>query len=203
MVERLKRKFGVEVTTAPAKIAYRETIRGSAKATRPPREADRRPRPVRRVQHRDRSRSLTATGSSTRTRSSVGAIPHQFIPSIEKGIVKTMSEGVISGNPMVDLKVTLVDGKFHPVDSSDMAFQIAGSMALKDAVETGRRRSARADRRSRSDRARGLHRRHHGRPQLQARQDRGHGAGRVGASSVSEPRCHRPRSRATSSTCGR
>jgi elongation factor G len=134
MIERLKRKFGVEVTTAPAKIAYRETIRGPAKGL---------------------GRHVKQTGGHGQyavcnieieplahgdgfvydDKIFGGAIPHQFIPSIEKGIVRTMSEGVISGNPMVDLKVTLVDGKFHPVDSSDMAFQIAGSMALKDAVE--------------------------------------------------------------------
>ena len=134
MIERLKRKFGVEVTTAPAKIAYRETIRGKAKA---------------------QGRHVKQTGGHgqyavcdieieplPRGEGFVyedkifgGAIPHQFIPSVEKGIVRTMAEGVLSGNPMVDVKVTLLDGKFHAVDSSDMAFQIAGSIALKEAVE--------------------------------------------------------------------
>jgi elongation factor G len=133
-MERLKAKFGVEVTAKPAKIAYRETIRSKGKA---------------------QGRHVKQTGGHgqyavceieieplPRGEGFVyedkifgGAIPQQFIPSIEKGIVKTMSEGVLSGNPMVDIKVTLVDGKFHSVDSSDMAFQIAGSLALKEAVE--------------------------------------------------------------------
>jgi elongation factor G len=133
-MERLRAKFGVEVDAKPAKIAYRETVRGKGKA---------------------QGRHVKQTGGHGQyavceieleplprgegfiyeDKIFGGAIPQQFIPSIEKGIVKTMSEGVISGNPMVDVKVTLVDGKFHSVDSSDMAFQIAGSLALKEAVD--------------------------------------------------------------------
>ena len=134
MIERLKRKFGVDVTTAPAKIAYRETIRGKASAVG---------RHVKQTGGHGQYAVCNieieplprGEGFVYEDKIFGGAIPQQFIPSVEKGIVKTMSEGVISGNPMVDVKVVLVDGKFHAVDSSDMAFQIAGSIALKDAVE--------------------------------------------------------------------
>ncbi len=134
MVQRLKRKFGVEVNSRPAKIAYRETIRSKAKAVG---------RHVKQTGGHGQYAVCTieiepvprGEGFVYEDKIFGGAIPSSFIPSIEKGIVKTMSEGVISGNPMVDVKVTLVDGKFHAVDSSDMAFQIAGSLALKDGVE--------------------------------------------------------------------
>ena len=134
MAERLRRKYGVDVLTHPAKIAYRETLRGKAKVTG---------RHVKQSGgHGQYAVCILEVEPTARGEGFVyedkifgGAIPSQFIPSIEKGIVKTMAEGTVSGNPMVDIRITLVDGKFHAVDSSDMAFQIAGSLALKEAAE--------------------------------------------------------------------
>jgi elongation factor G len=133
-MSRLKAKFGVEVEHHPAKIAYRETIRGKASVVG---------RHVKQTGGHGQYAVCNieieplprGEGFVYEDKIFGGAIPQQFIPSIEKGIVKTMAEGVLSGNPMVDVKVTLVDGKFHSVDSSDMAFQVAGSIALKEGVE--------------------------------------------------------------------
>jgi elongation factor G len=134
MAERMKRKFGVEVQTSPAKIAYRETIRGAGKGLgRHVKQSGGHGQYA--VCNLEIEPLPRGEGFEFVDKIFGGAIPNSFIPSVEKGIVKTMQQGVISGNPMVDIRCTLVDGKFHTVDSSDMAFQIAGSLALKEAVD--------------------------------------------------------------------
>ena len=134
MAERMKRKFGVEVQTSPAKIAYSETIRSAGKGLgrHVKQSGGHGQYAVCNVEIEPLPRG---GGFEFVDKIFGGAIPNQFIPSVEKGVVKTMQQGVISGNPMVDIRCTLVDGKFHTVDSSDMAFQIAGSLALKEAAE--------------------------------------------------------------------
>jgi elongation factor G len=132
-IARLRDKYGVDVVTRPARIPYKETIRRAVEVTG---------RHVKQSGGHGQYAVCSikvdplphGAGFEYVDKIVGGAIPHQFIPSVEKGIRKTMTEGVVAGYPMVDLRVTLVDGKSHTVDSSDMAFQVAGSIALKEAV---------------------------------------------------------------------
>jgi len=133
MVERMKRKFGVDVVTSPARVPYKETIKTKVQAMgrHVKQSGGHGQYAIAQVEVEPLPRG---TGFEYVDKIFGGAIPHQFIPSVEKGVVKTMHEGVVTSNPMVDVRVTLYDGKFHPVDSSDMAFQIAGALAIKEAA---------------------------------------------------------------------
>jgi elongation factor G len=133
MTDRMKRKFGVEVVTHPVRVPYKETLRSRAPGLG---------RHVKQsgghgqygIAHIEVEPLDRGAGFEFVNKIVGGAVPSQFIPSVEKGVVKAMAEGV-TGHQMVDLRVTLHDGKYHTVDSSDMAFQIAGSLAIKDAAE--------------------------------------------------------------------
>lgn len=130
ILERLKRKFGVEVETALPKIPYRETITTKVKV-----QGKYKRQTGGRGQYGDCWIEIEPLprggGYEFIDKIFGGAIPKNYIPSVEKGIKEAMEEGVLAGYPLVDIRVSLVDGSYHPVDSSDMAFKIAGSMALK------------------------------------------------------------------------
>jgi elongation factor G len=133
IVERMKRKFGVDVVVRPAKVPYKETFKTKVQALgRHVKQSGGHGQYA--ICNIEVEPLPRGSGFEFVDKIFGGSIPNQFIPSVEKGVVKTMTEGVVTSHPMVDIRVTLYDGKFHPVDSSDMAFQIAGSMALKDAA---------------------------------------------------------------------
>jgi len=134
MVERMKRKFGVDVVTHVAKVPYKETIKTKVQALgRHVKQSGGHGQYA--ICNIEVEPLPRGSGFEYVDKIFGGAIPNQFIPSVEKGIVKTMTDGVVTPYPMVDIRVTLYDGKFHTVDSSDMAFQIAGSLALRDAAQ--------------------------------------------------------------------
>ncbi|WP_163336629.1 elongation factor G [Desulfopila sp. IMCC35008] len=130
---RIKRKFGVEMELELPKIPYMETIRGSA-----------------RVQGKHKKQSggrgqfgdcwieiapLPGEGYQFEDKIVGGVIPQQYRPAVDKGIQEAMERGVLAGYPVIDVKITLVDGSFHSVDSSEMAFKIAGSLAFKKGAQ--------------------------------------------------------------------
>jgi elongation factor G len=132
-LQKLKRKFGVEVDMKTPKIPYRETIRTRAKA-----QGKYKKQSGGRGQYGDCWIEIEplprGAGFEFVDKIVGGVIPKQYIPAVEKGIVETMKEGIVAGYPMVDVKVTLYDGSYHSVDSSEMAFKIAGSLAIKKAA---------------------------------------------------------------------
>jgi elongation factor G len=133
-VSKLRKRYGVEVILKTPKIPYRETIRGKAD-----------------VQGRHKKQTgghgqfgdcwiklePMPRGGNFEFVDEIfgGSIPRNFIPAVEKGIIESAARGFLAGYPVVDFRVTLYDGSYHPVDSSEMAFKIAGSLAFKKAME--------------------------------------------------------------------
>jgi elongation factor G len=133
LVDRMKREFGVEANVGRPQVSYRETVRGTAEKVE--------------------GKFVRQTGGSGQygvvyinlepapgegfdfvNKIKGGAIPTEFIPAVEKGVEEALENGVKAGYPMVDVRVTLVDGKYHEVDSSEIAYKVAGSLAFKEAA---------------------------------------------------------------------
>src|SRR4029077_17819624 len=133
IIDRLLREFRVDANQGKPQVAYKEAIRKEAKGIG---------RFVRQtggkgqyghaeviVKHGEQGSGFVFEDKVTQ-----GRIPREYIPAVEKGVREALQSGVVAGYPVVDITVTLVDGSYHPVDSSEMAFQVAGSMAVKDAM---------------------------------------------------------------------
>ncbi len=130
VVERMKRKYNVDVNLLPPRIPYKETVKGRAEG-----QGKYKKQTGGRGQYGDTWLRVEpmARGGGFEFVDDVfgGAVPRNFIPSVEKGVRDCMKRGILAGYPVVDMKVTLYDGSSHDVDSSDMAFQIAASMGLQ------------------------------------------------------------------------
>ena len=134
LVDRLRREFNVEVRVGRPQVAYRETIRSSARAQG---------LFIRQTGGHGQYGDVVVeieplsvhTGNEWQDKIIGGTIPKQFIPSAQKGIQEAMNNGIIGGFPVVGVRVSIVDGSCHDVDSSDLAFRIAGSMAFKNAMK--------------------------------------------------------------------
>ncbi len=133
-IERLQRKFNVGVDTEPMRVPYRETVSRPAEA-----EGKYKKQTGGHGQYGVAQIKLAPTGRGEGfefvDKIKGGSIPRQFIPAVEKGIAETMADGGVRGFPIVDIQVSLVDGKYHSVDSSEMSFKQAGRLALRAAMQ--------------------------------------------------------------------
>jgi elongation factor G len=134
IVERLKSRFGAEVNLKPPRVPYQETIRKPAKA-----HGRHKKQTGGRGQFGDCHIEIEPLAGDQEFEFvdaiKGGVIPSGFIPAVEKGVLEAMQEGVIAGYPVKGVRVRLYDGSYHTVDSSEMAFKVAGSLAMKQALE--------------------------------------------------------------------
>jgi len=134
IVDRMKREFKVEANIGKPQVAYRETIEQMAEAEgkyiKQTGGHGQYGHVLLRVEPQEMGKGYEFVNAIKG-----GVIPNEFIPAVDKGVKEAMTRGVIAGYPLVDVKVTLFDGSYHEVDSSEMAFKIAGSMAFQDAVK--------------------------------------------------------------------
>jgi elongation factor G len=134
VVERLKRKYGVEVELKAPKVPYKETIKGTAKA-----QGKHKKQTGGHGQYGDAWLELSPQprGKGFEFEDAIvgGTIPRNFIPAVEKGVRELLTEGILAGYPIVDVKAKLYFGSYHDVDSSEMSFKIAGRLAFKTAFE--------------------------------------------------------------------
>lgn len=136
LVDRMKREFKVEANVGKPQVAYRETVRKSV---------EQEGKYIKQSGGRGNYGHVwiilepneKGKGFEFIDKIKGGRIPKEYIPSVQKGLIGAMDSGVLAGYPVVDVKVTLTDGSYHDVDSNDMAFQIAASMAFKDASKKG------------------------------------------------------------------
>jgi elongation factor G len=135
IVDRLKSRFGAEVELMPPRVPYQETIRGSAKA-----HGRHKKQTGGRGQFGDCHIEIEPLGEGEESFEFVnaikgGVIPQGFIPAVEKGVREAMAQGIVAGFPVKGVRVRLYDGSYHSVDSSEMAFKTAGSIAMRQALE--------------------------------------------------------------------
>ena len=162
IVDRLKSRFGAEVELMPPRVPYQETIRGTAKA-----HGRHKKQSGGRGQFGDCHIEVEPLpGGEFEFVNAIkgGVIPGGFIPAVEKGVREAMQQGAVAGYPVKGVRVTVYDGSYHSVDSSEMAFKLAGSIAMKQALEQCTAGAPGADHAGHRERAREQRRRRDGRP---------------------------------------
>jgi elongation factor G len=133
IVDRMKREFKVEANVGKPQVAYRETIRGSVeqegKFVRQSGGRGQYGHVWLKIEPQPEGKGYEFVNGIVG-----GVVPREYIPAVDKGVKEALGGGVIAGYPVVDVKVTIIDGSYHDVDSNEMAFKIAGSMAVKEGV---------------------------------------------------------------------